>query len=113
MIINNLPTDIQNRVFELQIAAGNKPDATLDLQATKPKGNFDWHASIEDWRFWKDVNNGIWSEFILRYPNGVKDPRVNISDVATLILKDCPIVLSDHSYDDMHAHIVKVLTSII
>lgn len=113
MIINKLPPDIQHRVFELQISAGNKPNTEIDLCAKKHEGNFDWHATPEDWRFWKHINSGNFEHFAEAHPNGVKDPRVNISDVATLILKDSPIVLSDHSYDAMHEHIVKVLTSII
>lgn len=113
MKIKDLPKDIQHRVFELQIAAGNKPNAEIDLVSKKHEGNFDWHASPEDWRFWMNINAGTYSEFNSLHPDGVKDPRLNISDVATAVLKNCPIVLSDHSYDDMHAHIVTVLTSFI
>jgi hypothetical protein len=113
MKINELPADIQHRIFELQIAAGNKPNADLELLAKKHEGNFNWHDSIEDWRFWMFINGGHFSEFTSLYPEGVKDPRVNIPDVATALLKNCPLVLSDHSYEDMWGHIVSVLTDIL
>lgn len=113
MKINELPKDIQHRVFELQIAAGNRPDGEIELTAPRVRGGFEWDQSRENWEFWKIINEGMFSFFEHMYPEGVKDPRITLSDVATDILKDCPIVLSDHSYDEMHAHIVKKLEGLI
>lgn len=113
MKINELPKDIQHRVFELQIAAGNRPDPEKQLIAKRRAGNFNWAEASEDWMFWAKINDGVFDDFNIIYPEGVKDPRITLSDVATDILKDCPIVLSDHSYDDMHAHIVKKLEGLI
>jgi hypothetical protein len=109
MKINELPKDIQHRVFELQIAAGNRPNAELNLIDKIRQGNFTWASSIEDWPFWARINDHDFSEFETYYPDGVKDPRISAADLATDILKDCPITLSEHSYEDMHAHIVKKL----
>lgn len=115
--IYELPSEIQARVFQLQIEAGNKPDATLELIAKSTEGNFDWHRSPERHFFWSSVNDGWYIKFYKKYPNElVNNPlykwktEQNTSfskQVITGIMRSLPINLSADTADELKAHIDK------
>lgn len=63
MIINKLPIEIQERIFELQIKAGNKPNNNISLINLGDEGNFCWDDSEEGWSFWNKITEGIYDDF--------------------------------------------------
>ena len=118
MKINQLPTEIQNRVFELQMQAGNTPNADLDLIAKKHEGNFNWHQSDEDYPFWGYINVGHFEEFRKKYGTSYPDPRIALADKIKKyvddVIRDCPFTMSESNWDSlrdvMSIHLQKMLT---
>lgn len=88
MKIYELPAEIQNRIFQLQTEAGNKPDANLDIEAKPEEGGFAWHLSPEGYLFWKGIWKGYYRIFYEKYPN---KPVTVISKEDTFIkyILDC------------------------
>lgn len=88
MKIYELPAEIQNRIFQLQTEAGNKPDANLDIETQPEKGGFAWHLSPEGYLFWKGIWKGYYRIFYEKYPN---KPVTVISKEDTFIkyILDC------------------------
>lgn len=117
MKINQLPTEIQHRVFELQTQAGNTPNAELDLIEKKTKGNFNWHESEEDFRFWERIWNGGFTEFWDKYGHSYPDPRIPLAEKIEKcvegIIRDCPFTMSESNWDSlrdvMSIHLQKML----
>lgn len=117
MKIYELPSEIQKRVFQLQIEAGNKPDPSLELIAKAHEGNFDWHKTEERHFFWHSINDGWYKKFYLKYPNQLVDNPIykweseqNSSFskfIVTEIMRSLPITLSEHNADDLKNHIDK------
>lgn len=115
MKIYELPSEIQNRIFELQTACGNEPNDDLDITAKKSEGNFDWHTSGEGFKFWRSIYRGFYKDFFDKYPKTKEAFGVNLGEgsfseyVASEIIKDCPLYLSENSQDDLKQTIVKYL----
>lgn len=117
MKINQLPTEIQNRVFTLQIEQGNIPNGDLDLLLKKHEGNFNWHESIENFHFWSNIYCGIYTEFWDKYGRSYPDPRISLAEkiknCVDGIIRDCPFTMSEHNWeslkDIMSIHLQKML----
>ena len=105
MKIYNLPVEIQNRVFELQIEAGNIPECGLDLIAKKHEGNFNFHEACEDWHFWAKINGSDFTDFWLKYGHSYPDLRLKLQaklkDTINDIIKDCPFTMSESNWDSL------------
>jgi hypothetical protein len=105
MKINELPIEIQNRVYTLQIEAGNLPNGELDLLLKKQEGNFNWHESEENYPFWGNVYCKIYTEFWDKYGHNYPDPRLRLQgklkDTITDIIRDCPFTMSEHNWDSL------------
>jgi len=117
MKINTLPVEIQNRVFTLQLEAGNLPNGDLDLIAKKHEGNFNWHESDEGFPFWISINHWVYTEFWDKYGHNYPDPRLKMQDklknTIADIIRDCPFTMSESNWDSlrdiMGIHLQKML----
>lgn len=117
MKINTLPVEIQNRVFTLQLEAGNLPNGDLDLIAKKHEGNFNFHETSEDWHFWAKINGSDFTDFWAKYGHSYPDPRLKLQDklknTISDIIRDCPFTISESNWDSlrdvMSIHLQKML----
>lgn len=118
MKIYELPSEIRQRVFELQQTAGNQPNFQAELINKASEGNFDWHTSEEGISFWKRINSGWYPAFYEKHPNF--EPFWNPGDLESysfsdyIILeslrsKDMPITLSEHSENALWQYLSKTL----
>lgn len=117
MKINNLPVEIQNRIFTVQIEQGNKANADLDLLLKKAQGNFDWHQTDEDYPFWANVYRGEFTEFWGKYGHSYPDPALkfqnDLKQVINNIIRDCAFTMSEHNWEALSetisTHLQKML----
>ena len=68
MKINNLPLEIQKRVFECQKEQGNEPNNEISLGSNRDGKNFDWSYTVEGLNFWNKINDGKYEIFFGKYP---------------------------------------------
>jgi hypothetical protein len=117
MKINTLPVEIQNRVFTLQLEAGNLPNGDSDLLLKKHEGNFNWHETDENYHFWAKIYCHEYSEFWDKYGHNYPDPRLKLQDklknTIADIIRDCPFTMSDNNWDSLRdlisIHLQKML----